>query len=183
MARCMDGHRCPKGVLEVFERSRSALTLVDPTLDDQPLVMINKRFCEATRYPFEEALGRNCRFLQRNEDCGNEKVRIREFLSDRTKLEGRFILPNRTRDGELFLNVIYLSRLRRSGQPDLILGSQFVASKGEAAMRAYEFALQDDLVSLGAALNEQNWMLMGSMQAVANTSRLLAQHQLDKGSE
>jgi len=40
------------------------LTLADPSRPDNPLVYVNEAFEELTGYDREEALGRNCRFLQ-----------------------------------------------------------------------------------------------------------------------
>jgi PAS domain S-box-containing protein len=40
------------------------ITLSDPTQEDNPLIYVNSGFVEQTGYSREEALGRNCRFLQ-----------------------------------------------------------------------------------------------------------------------
>ncbi len=39
-------------------------TIVDYSAEDRPLVFINEYFTKTTRYTQDEALGRNCRFLQ-----------------------------------------------------------------------------------------------------------------------
>lgn len=45
------------------ERQRS-LVITDPHLDDNPIVFVSDAFVRQTGYAREEALGRNCRFLQ-----------------------------------------------------------------------------------------------------------------------
>lgn len=44
--------------------SPCALSIVDARAEDQPMVYINAVFELKTGYTFEEAVGRNCRFLQ-----------------------------------------------------------------------------------------------------------------------
>ncbi|ERH01257.1 MAG: PAS sensor histidine kinase, partial [Halonotius sp. J07HN6] len=49
------------------------ITLADPTQEDLPLVYVNEAYEELTGYSADEALGRNCRFLQ-GEDTDPAKV-------------------------------------------------------------------------------------------------------------
>lgn len=44
--------------------SPCALSIVDARAEDQPMVYVNAVFELKTGYTFEEAVGRNCRFLQ-----------------------------------------------------------------------------------------------------------------------
>ncbi|HEX7170593.1 MAG TPA: PAS domain-containing protein, partial [Rubrobacter sp.] len=54
--------------LRLLERavtaSTNSIVITDPNLPDDPLVYVNPAFEETTGYAAEEALGRNCRFLQ-----------------------------------------------------------------------------------------------------------------------
>lgn len=179
MSFALDHESIPDGLLGVFERSRTPLTLVDPALDDQPLVTINEAFCRVTGYSPDQALGRNCRFLQPPGGAGPVRTRIKDFIADEQAREDRFIIANRTHDGDPFLNAVYLAKLRHPSGRQLILGSQFAVRTGREQAGAYEMALRDDLGSLSSVLSEEQWVMMGSMQAIANTATLLARHRLE----
>ena len=148
-------------------------------MDDLPLVAINKVFCGVTGYGPDEALGRNCRFLQPPGGAGPVRERMHAFISDPAQGEARFVLPNITRAGEPFLNIVYMGKIARQGKPAYILGSQFKVKRANHGLASYEQALRSDLVSLSDILSEADWMLLGSMQAIANSSALLARHYLE----
>lgn len=169
----------PSGLLGVFDRSRTALSLADCTLPDTPLVLVNDAFCTLTGYPPEEALGKNCRFLQGDRDCGPVRMRIRQFLADPVQEDARFAIPNVTREGEPFLNIVYMAKIRKKDGTELILGSQFGMRDDKLKVGGYEAALGQDLVSLGDILREDDFVLLGSMEAVAQTAALLARYRLE----
>ena len=52
-----------KKVLQLIDQSPIASVLSDPRQRDNPIVACNDAFCALTRYPPEEVIGRNCRFL------------------------------------------------------------------------------------------------------------------------
>jgi PAS domain S-box-containing protein len=92
--------------LRLLERAVTASTnsvvISDPNLPDDPLVYVNPAFEETTGYSAEEALGRNCRFLQ-GED--RDQLAIAELKS--AVREGRqcsVVLRNYRKDGTLFWN-------------------------------------------------------------------------------
>lgn len=182
MAFCLESATIPPGLLEVFSRSGTALTLADQNLPDQPLIAVNTAFCRMVGYSSEQVLGRNCRFLQPPGGAGPVRQRIRRYIANNDEAEARFVIANMNYAGEPFLNIVYMAKLVG---PDtgsrLILGSQFADRTGGERARLYEKALREDLTALSEVVSEHNWMLLGSMQAIANTSRLLAQHQFDKG--
>lgn len=178
MNYCLDKAGCPPGLMNVFERSATALSLAHMSLPDQPLIAVNEAFCTTTGYSAEEALGRNCRFLQPPGGAGPVRDRMRAFIADCGLEEDRFVIPNVTRAGEPFVNIVYMAKLRHPDAGDLILGSQFADRTGRERTAVYERALRADLTTLSEVVIEGNWMLLGSMQAIANTSKLLAQHYL-----
>ena len=71
------GPRYPEISESVKERAMDeapvGITLSDPALEDNPLVYVNEAYERLTGYPAEEAVGRNCRFLQ-GEDTAAEPV-------------------------------------------------------------------------------------------------------------
>lgn len=180
MTHCLDESDCPPGLMRLFGKSSIALTLVDPAMADEPLIAINEPFCRATGYAPDQALGRNCRFLQPAQGAGPVRQRMHAFVHSSTSDAARFVIANETRDGRPFLNVVYLANLRHASGRRLILGSQFVVSDRVPDRAAYELALRTDLQTLAGVMAENDWMIMGSMDALANTASLLAQHRLEE---
>lgn len=179
MSHCLDPALCPPGLMDVFSRSSVALTLADPGMPDQPLIAVNAAFCAMSGFAPEEVLGRNCRFLQPPGGAGPVRERMRRFISGSAQ-DARFVIGNRKRDGTPFLNIVYMAKLKRPDGSILILGSQFADVADGARADSYERALQEDLTQLSTLLSEHKWALLGTMQTIANTAALLAQHQLDK---
>ncbi len=103
--------------LRLFERavtaSTNSITITDPNLPDDPLVYVNPAFEETTGYAADEALGRNCRFLQ-GED--RDQPAIAELRS--AVREGRqrtVVLRNYRKDGTLFWNELSIYPVRGEG--------------------------------------------------------------------
>ncbi|WP_096785100.1 PAS domain-containing protein [Rhodobacter sp. CZR27] len=108
----------------VFDRSGVALTLVDMSLSEQPLVLANPPFLKMTGYTEGQVLGLNCRFLQR--DAPNEAARaeIRDALA--RGVEVQVVLRNFRADGTPFDNLLFLHPIGgRPDAPGYFLGSQF----------------------------------------------------------
>ncbi|MDE0877336.1 MAG: PAS domain-containing protein [Sphingomonas bacterium] len=179
MSYILDDENCPPGIAAIFARSPTALSLASETLADRPLVAINESFCKATGYTSDDVLGRNCRFLQPPGGAGPVRGRIRSFLDDDDVGEQRFVIPNVTKYGDSFLNIVYMAKIRHPRLGGYVLGSQFALRTGGERAAAYERALREDLTSLSDILSESDWMLLGSMQAIANTSALVARHKIE----
>lgn len=91
-----------------------AVCVVDVSLPDQPLVWANPAFEQDTGYPPTESVGRNCRFLQDGlrelgHDTATPAARLRALI--RARRPGTVVIPNRRRDGTVFLNELSLSPL------------------------------------------------------------------------
>ena len=57
----------------------------DPSLPDNPMIFVSDEFEEQTGYRPEEALGRNCRFLQGSETNPHAIEAIRHGLKAETR--------------------------------------------------------------------------------------------------
>jgi PAS domain S-box-containing protein len=99
-----------------MEKASLPITLTDPSEPENPLSYVNEAFEELTGYDAEEALGRNCRFLQgphtdretvaeiRRKIRDEETIRteIRNYRKDRTPFWNQLeISPIYDRDGSL----------------------------------------------------------------------------------
>ena len=84
-----------------------SFTISDPRQDDHPLIYVNPAFERTTGYSYEEAVGRNCRFLQGPDSDPAAVQRIREALA--TEEHAVVTLLNHRKDGTAFWNELSLS--------------------------------------------------------------------------
>jgi PAS domain S-box-containing protein len=90
-----------------LERSGLSVVATNPRLPDNPIVFVNEAFTRTTGYSAEEAVGRNCRFLQPPDVDGATVLQIREGVRD-----GRAIsveLLNQRKDGDRFWNHLFIT--------------------------------------------------------------------------
>jgi PAS domain S-box-containing protein len=84
-----------------------SFTITDPRADDNPLVFVNPAFERTTGYSYDEAVGRNCRFLQGADTDPAAVERVRELLG--REEHGTVTLLNYRKDGSAFWNELSLS--------------------------------------------------------------------------
>ena len=93
-----------------LEALETGVTIADARVPDYPLVYVNPAFTTITGYPPEEALGRNCRFLQGAATAADELARIRQAL--RVGHAVQAVLRNYRRDGSWFWNRMSIAPVR-----------------------------------------------------------------------
>jgi two-component system sporulation sensor kinase C len=94
----------------IFRSVTSGITVSNALLPDLPLIYVNPAFEAITGYSLEEALGRNCRFLQNGEKDQPGLTLIREAIHS-----GREIIAtikNYRKDGTPFWNELSISPIR-----------------------------------------------------------------------
>lgn len=84
--------------------------VADARQPDQPLVYVNEAFERLTGYPAEEALGRNCRFLQGPDTEPGAVDRLRAAIA--AGEEVKLTLRNHRRDGTAFWNELLVVPVR-----------------------------------------------------------------------
>jgi len=87
--------------------SSNGIVITDPGLPDNPIVYVNPAFERTTGYPKEEAVGRNCRFLQGEDRDQPALDEVRAAV--REGRECRVVLRNYRKDGSHFWNELYIS--------------------------------------------------------------------------
>jgi PAS domain S-box-containing protein len=92
-----------RGVLS----SSVSFAVVDAQAPDQPLVWVNPAFTQTTGYSAEEAVGRNCRFLQGPDTDAVVVSRLRSALA--VGEEVSVTLLNYRKDGTTFYNALSVS--------------------------------------------------------------------------
>ncbi len=141
LLRDIRGHmtRVVGGMLDVSERHRfeadlrllrraveatsNGVIIADARQPDCPIVYVNPAFQDITGYTSEEVLGRNCRFLQREDRDQIAIETIRQGI--REQREVRVLLRNYRKDGTQFANEFHIAPVRDgSGELTHFVGVQ-----------------------------------------------------------
>jgi PAS domain S-box-containing protein len=134
-----------------------AFTITDPRRPDDPLVWVNPSFSRITGYSPEEAVGRNCRFLQGPATDPATVAEIRAALEAQQAITT--VLLNHRKDGTAFWNQLSISPVF-DGEGELVsfVGVQTdvtervrVEHEREAAFAAEQTARQEAELARAAA--------------------------------
>ncbi|GGB30063.1 hypothetical protein GCM10011380_19380 [Sphingomonas metalli] len=161
---------------EYLTQSRVALAIASAE-DDNPLLMVNGAFTALTGYTAEDVVGQNCRMLQRDAPNVEPRARIHEFLSRDRQPNVRTPIINFRKNGEPFVNLLYMSRLRTlDGEARYIFASQFDVSRSQPELLAdYDAALRRTLGNLTPVAGEAGIVVEGTLLTIANTAATIAQ--------
>jgi len=94
-------HDSLRGLLEEDEAEMSVV-FSDPHLPDNPMIFVSEEFEAQTGYSPDEALGRNCRFLQGPDTHPDAISAIRHGLRAQTRFT--IDILNYRKDGSAFVN-------------------------------------------------------------------------------
>jgi PAS domain S-box-containing protein len=105
----------PAELREFLERDEAEMSVVfsDPSLPDNPMIFVSEEFERQTGYSAEEALGRNCRFLQGPDTNPHAVEAIRQALRAQTRFT--IDLLNYRKDGSAFVNRLRIRPIYDSG--------------------------------------------------------------------
>jgi PAS domain S-box-containing protein len=92
---------------QAVESTSDSILITDPRQPDNPIIYVNPGFTRTTGYSSAEAVGRNCRFLQRGDTEQADIPRLRECI--RNAQECVVVLRNYRKDGTLFYNQLRVS--------------------------------------------------------------------------
>ncbi|HZR02215.1 MAG TPA: diguanylate cyclase [Burkholderiales bacterium] len=87
--------------------SNEVMVIADALQPDTPLIYVNPAFERVTGYRPDEALGRNCRFLHRDDSAQPALDQVRQALRER--IPCAVLLRNYRKDGTLFWNQLQLA--------------------------------------------------------------------------
>lgn len=99
----------PLILTNILDSCVNGISLADPDQPDLPLVYVNKAFEKITGYSSNEAVGKNCRFMQENDRDQIEIEKIKEAIRKKGSVE--VVLRNFRKNGELFYNHLLISTL------------------------------------------------------------------------
>lgn len=163
--------------------SYNGIVITDPNLPDDPIIYANQAFLRTTGYELGEVIGRNCRFLQRDDKDQPPLDELREAI--REGRESRSVLRNYKKTGEMFWNELYVSpvygedgaltnfigvqhdvteRKQVEEERDLLLAREQLAhAEAVAARRRLSFLVEADNVLLSS---------VGFFERLRDTARL-----------
>lgn len=108
--------------MKAFDAFLQGVTITDPTQAQNPVVYVNEGFTRLTGYDRDEAIGRNCRFLQGKDTSPETLATIREAVR-----EGRpcFVeIVNYRKDGTPFWNALSIAPIFEDGRLTHFVGVQ-----------------------------------------------------------
>ncbi len=131
----------PYVLTQILDACVNGVTLSDPDLPDSPLVYVNRVFEEMSGYTQDEMIGRNCRFLQREDRDQAALETLRKAISQHQACT--VTLRNYRKNGELFLNKLSIRPLvDRENRVIYYLGIQYDLSRQPESGAAPELALR-----------------------------------------
>lgn len=92
---------------QAIEASPTGVSIADATLPDMPLIYVNPSFERQTGYSALDAIGRNCRFLQKDDRDQPALDDIRQALAEHKPV--KVVLRNYRKNGEMFYNELSLA--------------------------------------------------------------------------
>ncbi|MBS1955831.1 MAG: PAS domain-containing protein [Cyanobacteria bacterium SZAS-4] len=140
------------------ESTRNGVVITDPNRPDNPIIYCNPAFAEMSGFRIDQIIGRNCRFLQRDDREQPEILEIRKAIAAEKPITT--ILRNYRKNGQVFWNELTVSPVHdASGKLINFIGIQNdVSARKEAERRVSEFysvishELRTPLTSINGAL-------------------------------
>lgn len=122
-------------LFEILDQAKNGISITDPNQDDNPLIYINQTFTKLFEYEYDDAVGRNCRFLQA-EDREQEGIqKIRDAVKNEVAVT--VVLRNYSKTGKLLYNEVTVSPIldKDTKKVKYFLGVQKDVTKEQTLMR------------------------------------------------
>ncbi len=131
---------------QVLDSALEAISIADATQPDFPLIYVNRTFETLTGYTAQDVLGKNCRFLQGQDQQQHALTSVRRALAAGTSC--RVLLRNYRKDGSMFWNELTLNNLMDGDRITHVVALQ----RDVTAMLASEQSLKASLERESQAL-------------------------------
>ncbi|QUJ77572.1 PAS domain-containing protein [Sulfitobacter albidus] len=155
------------GAVAAMTNTSHAFVLTNPSLEDNPIIYVNRAFEEMTGYSSEMAIGRNCRFLQGDDTDQPAIETLRAAIKNRETCT--VVLRNYRADGTLFYNRLLFTPLNEDADVNpYMLGVQSTVENDEPASET----VPDQLAEIQHRVKNHLSMIIGMirLQARDNTA-------------
>jgi PAS domain S-box-containing protein len=161
-------------LFRAVESTRNGIVVTDPSQPDNPIIYANPAFAELCGFRIDQIIGRNCRFLQRDDRDQPALDEIRNAINNQRPITT--VLRNYKKDGSLFWNELTISPVHdSSGKLINYIGVQNdVSARKDAERRVSEFysvishELRTPLTSITGALSSMEDGSTGKLNARAS---------------
>lgn len=120
---------------EIIGDIRMPIVVTDPRQENNPIIFANAAFEELTGYHVDEAVGRNCRFLQGPKTDAGAVARLGEAIGRGEPIS--IDLTNYRKDGTTFCNALHISPIRaENGEVRFFFATQLDVTDNVAALQA-----------------------------------------------
>ena len=146
-----------------LDASISGIVITDNLQPDNPIIYCNGAFENISGYARKEIIGRNCRFLQREDRSQHERQVIRESIENGQNCAVE--IRNYKKDGGLFWNELYLSAIKdEQGNVTHFIGVQNDISRRKKA----EIALLQQQEKMEKRIEERTRIIRESEEYLAS---------------
>ena len=145
-----------------------SFTITDPHQPDDPLIFVNPAFERTTGYSADEAVGRNCRFLQGPDTDPAAVAEVRRLLTERE--HGTVALLNYRKDGTAFWNELSLSPVY-DGEGEL---THFVGIQADVTARVLAEQERERNLASEQQARSQAEQAQGRLALLAEATSMLA---------
>ncbi|HVV54297.1 MAG TPA: ATP-binding protein [Mucilaginibacter sp.] len=155
-------------LLKALDASISGIIITDNQQPDNPIIYCNVAFEKMTGYTRQEIIGRNCRFLQKED---RQQVQ-RGMLRDAIQNEAPCVIEirNYRKDGTLFWNELYMSPVKKNGDKALFfIGVQNDITrrkKAEMDIQNHQAEMENKIATRTQSLKDSQDYLMSILQTV-----------------
>lgn len=107
---------------QIMQQAKFGISITDPNKEDNPLIYVNKYFCEMFGYDYEEVIGINYKFLQ-GTDKDQDAIRdINDAINKKIPITR--ILRNYKKDGSLIYTEVNITPIMENNQLKFFLAIQ-----------------------------------------------------------
>lgn len=168
-------------MVEVAKRldgANRAISIADALQPDMPLCYINSAFSQITGYAASEVLGRNCRFLQGDQDNDDARAQMRKALG--RGAPAQIVFRNCRADGSVFNNLVIIEPLKdRDDKLVYVVGAQFVIDR-DARPETAQDAGRSIVAEIDKLLDLNERLRATSRQALARSMAATVKLWLDR---
>ena len=159
--------KCDQAAIRVraFDYTSNGIIITDAQQPDNPIIDVNHAFETMSGYTRLEVVGRNCRFLQLNDNRQDSLAKLRLALHRRKNI--RVVLKNYRKDGTMFWNELVVSPVfAADGALIYFIGIMQDVSAQQMVL-ANLTKTNEQLETLNALISERNLQLIATKHELA----------------